>query len=205
MASLPALILQRSLSIPMGSILAPREFLHLGSRAAVDQAFCRLAKDGHLQRVARGLYIAASSAASFGEMTVEAVVQSVAAVGGASVAICGEEAARSLGLTSKVSDKRIFFTSGRNKQLRVGKSLVSLLHAPHWMLALGSAPAGDAIRVLAWAGPNQAQCTAMELYGRLSATQWDSLCSVRASLPSWMAIAVSNVSTAHVSQGRQRV
>ena len=44
--------------IPEGSVLSPREFLHLGSRAAVDQVFSRLIKQGELLRIARGLYAA---------------------------------------------------------------------------------------------------------------------------------------------------
>jgi len=35
-------------------VVSPKEFLHLGSRAAVDQALSRLAKEGKLLRIARG-------------------------------------------------------------------------------------------------------------------------------------------------------
>ena len=37
-------------------ICTPRDFLDLGSRAAVDQALTRLVKAGQLRRVGRGLY-----------------------------------------------------------------------------------------------------------------------------------------------------
>lgn len=55
--SLPSMILERSRTHPEGTVLSPKEFLNLGSRAAVDQAFCRLTKAGQLDRVARGIYI----------------------------------------------------------------------------------------------------------------------------------------------------
>lgn len=41
MLTLPEAILQRAQWLPEGGILSPREFLHMGSRAAVDQAFSR--------------------------------------------------------------------------------------------------------------------------------------------------------------------
>ena len=37
-------------------VCTPKDFLDLGSRAAVDRALGRLARSGRLRRVARGLY-----------------------------------------------------------------------------------------------------------------------------------------------------
>ena len=58
MRSIPQAILERSQSLKEGEVLAPKEFFHLGSRAAVDQVLCRLVKAGQLMRVARGAYVA---------------------------------------------------------------------------------------------------------------------------------------------------
>nr|WP_255369603.1 DUF6088 family protein [Nitrosovibrio sp. Nv17] len=58
MNTLPETILQQAQSLSEGSVLSPKEFLHLGSRSAVDQAFSRLAKAGTLLRIARGTYAA---------------------------------------------------------------------------------------------------------------------------------------------------
>lgn len=52
MNTLPETILQQAQSLPDGGVLWPNEFLHLGSRSAVDQAFSRLAKAG--KTAARG-------------------------------------------------------------------------------------------------------------------------------------------------------
>ena len=52
MNTLPETILRRARSFREGGVLSPKEFLHLGSRAAVDQAFSRLTKAGKLLRVA---------------------------------------------------------------------------------------------------------------------------------------------------------
>lgn len=58
MKTLPETILEQSRQLPEGGVLAPKNFVHLGSRAAVDQALSRLAKAGKLVRVARGTYAA---------------------------------------------------------------------------------------------------------------------------------------------------
>ncbi|MFX5839475.1 DUF6088 family protein, partial [Acinetobacter baumannii] len=57
MTTLPESILLHARSLPEGGVLTPREFLHLGSRAAVDQAFTRLTKTGELMRAGRGTYV----------------------------------------------------------------------------------------------------------------------------------------------------
>ena len=52
MNTLPETIQNRARALPEGGVLSPKEFLHLGSRAAVDQAFSRLAKAGKLVALA---------------------------------------------------------------------------------------------------------------------------------------------------------
>lgn len=56
MTALPNTIFLQAQALPEGGVLSPKEFLHLGSRPAVDKAFSRLAAAGKLLRVARGAY-----------------------------------------------------------------------------------------------------------------------------------------------------
>lgn len=192
MPSLPVAILEKTHALPAGHVLSPKEFLHLGSRAAVDQAFSRLAKAGSLLRVARGIYIAPAQGEAETQVSrTEAVALSIASKGKVAITGSGAVAAKSFGLISRVPDDVTFLTTGRSKQLAVGAVKVSLQHAPYWMLALGGTRAGDAVRALAWMGEDCAEHTASQLYSQLSDFQWDALSSVRASLPTWMAIAVS--------------
>ncbi|NVZ75183.1 type IV toxin-antitoxin system AbiEi family antitoxin domain-containing protein [Pseudomonas gingeri] len=190
MPSLPAAILEKSLTVPKGHVLSPKEFLHLGNRAAVDQAFSRLAKAGSLQRIARGIYIACSQGEAGTVVGTEAVALSIAAKGKAAITSSGAVAAKSFGLIAQTPDEVVFLTSGRSKQLTIGATKASLQHAPYWMVALGSSLAGDAVRALAWMGAECAEGTASQLHSQLSASQWDALSSARASLPSWMAAAI---------------
>lgn len=56
MKTLSMTILSHAQSLPEGGMLSPKEFLHLGSRPAIDQAFSRLTMEGKLLRVGRGAY-----------------------------------------------------------------------------------------------------------------------------------------------------
>ena len=56
MSHLAKAILSAAQALPEGGLLSPKEFLHLGSRAAVDQTLTRLTREGQLLRVVRGTY-----------------------------------------------------------------------------------------------------------------------------------------------------
>jgi len=190
--SLPESIALRAESLPEGGLLSPKEFLHLGSRAAVDQAFSRLAKQGKLLRIARGSY-AIPVSSRFGTRTPapEKVVQSLAARSGETVAPHGAAAANALGLTQQVPIREAYVTSGRTRRLKLGRSEVMVKHAPRWMLALGTCSAGAAVRALAWMGPTHVRESLATLHRTLPAAEWRTLTTSQATLPSWMAKAIS--------------
>lgn len=56
MSQLAQSILTQAQSLPEGGLLSPKEFLHLRSRAAIDQPLSRLAREGKLLRIGRGAY-----------------------------------------------------------------------------------------------------------------------------------------------------
>lgn len=191
MNTLPETILLHAQSLPEGGVLSPREFLHLGSRVAVDQALSRLSKAGKLLRVARGTYVAPVSS-RFGSRTPapEKVVKAMAEQSGETVVPHGASAANALGLTQQVPTREVYLTSGRTRKLKLGRSELLVKHAPRWMLALGSRPAGAAVRALAWMGPAHASSSLAALHRALPEAEWQTLTSARAILPSWMAQAI---------------
>ncbi|AOB37738.1 hypothetical protein FYA99_01930 [Bordetella parapertussis] len=191
MNTLPETILRQAQSLPEGGVLSPKEFLHLGSRPAVDQAFSRLAKAGKLLRVARGTYTA-PVASRFGARAPapEKVVQALAEQSGETVVPHGASAANTLGLTQQVPLREVYLTSGRTRKLKLGRSEVLVKHAPRWMLALGARPAGAAVRALAWIGPAHAGESLVLLRRTLPHAEWQALASARATLPGWMAQAI---------------
>jgi hypothetical protein len=191
MKTLPMTILSHAQSLPEGGVLSPKEFLHLGSRAAVDQAFSRLAMESKLLRVGRGAYVCPVSS-RFGTRAPapEKVVESLAAQNGEIVAPHGATAANALGLTQQVPIRDVYVTSGRTRTLKLGRSEVLVKHVPRWMLALGTGPAGAAVRALAWMGPEHTGKALVTLHRTLPSAEWRALASLRGALPSWMALAI---------------
>lgn len=194
MSHLSEAILSAAQALPEGGLISPKEFLHLASRAAVDQTLARLAREGKLLRVARGTY-ALPVESRFGSRppSTEAVVEAIASTLGEVVVPNGAAEANALGLTTQVPTREIFLTSGPTRKLRLGNRTVEFKHGSRWQLALGKRPAGKAIRALYWLGPEQAASALHILHAQLPKEEWAALQAVRAALPGWMARAVSEM------------
>lgn len=194
MSHLAENILSAAQAMPEGGLLSPKEFLHLGSRAAIDKTLSRLAQEGELMRVSRGAY-ALPVAGRFGSRppSTEAVIEAIESTHGESIVASGAAEANALGLTTQVPTREVFLTSGPTRKLRLGNRTVELKHGSRWQLALGKRPAGRAIRALSWLGPEQASSALRILYTKLPAEEWATLQAARAALPGWMARAVSEM------------
>jgi hypothetical protein len=158
------------------------------TRAAVDQAFTRLTKAGKLIRVERGAYVA-PVVGRFGSRppSPEAVIQSIAVKKGEEVSPNGAVAANALGLTTQVPVEEVFFTSGRNRTMKLGKRTIRFRHAPRWQLSLGNRPAGMAVRALAWIGQAHGQEALVKIRQKISKEEWKVMVASRASFPEWIA------------------
>ncbi|WP_341024244.1 DUF6088 family protein [Brevundimonas diminuta] len=190
-------IMERVRALPEGAPVAAKGLLHLGSRAAVDQALSRLVRRGRLVRAGRGVYMRPLES-RFGSRapSVETVVRAVSEQRGEVVASNGVAAANALGLTTQVPIRMVYLTNGKSRLFNVGKQTVEFKHAPAWQLLLADRPAGEAVRALAWLGPEKA-ATALEVVKRkLGPTAFGELVSVGPRLPTWLARSVSQA--AHV-------
>jgi hypothetical protein len=108
-------VLVQAASMPEGASLSAKALLHLGSRAAVDQALSRLARSGEVLRAGRSVYVLPVKG-KFGTRAPEVakVVQEWATQRGETVVGSGARAACALGLTTQVPVRQVFLTSGRS-------------------------------------------------------------------------------------------
>lgn len=191
MSILSTSILERVTHLEEGGIISPKDFLHVASRAAIDQAFTRLTKDGRLLRVGRGLYVA-PVVSRFGTRppAPEKVVAAMAHQKGEVVVSHGAADANALGLTTQVPVKEVFLSSGPSRTLHLGSRMIDVRHAPRWQLILGTSRAGMAVRAMAWLGKEHLSEVLPKLRQQLPSEDWEKLTAARASLPSWMAKAV---------------
>ena len=194
MSLLAQSILAHAQSLPEGGLLSPKEFLHLGSRAAVDQALCRLVCEGILLRVGRGAYsLPVQGRFGVRPPSTESVIEAIESTSGETVVASGAAEANALGLTTQVPTREIYLTSGPSRRLQLGSRDVELKHGNRCQMLLGKRPAGKAIRALMWLGPEHAPAALRVLRGKLSGQEWEAIRQARAGLPSWMAKAVSEV------------
>jgi hypothetical protein len=187
-------ILKLAQKQPEGGSLSAKALLHLGSRAAVDQALSRLVRRGNLMRAGRGIYVRPVQG-KFGTRPPSAatLVQTLSTQRGETIAPHGAAAANALGLTTQVPAREVYLTSGRSRQLRLGAQTVELRHAPPWQLLLPQRRAGEALRALAWLGPEHAADALQALLRKLSRSELHELAAVRPRLPTWMAQQVSAI------------
>lgn len=191
-------ILKHAKSLPEGALISAKEFLHLGNRAAVDQALKRLEQRKELMRLTRGIYVRPVST-RFGirAPAPEKVVANIATSHAETVASHGAAAANALGLTTQVPTKLVYLTSGRNRRLHLGAQVVEMKHAPAWMLLSSHRAAGEAVRALAWVGPHGVSEALGKLKRTLPSSTVEELVAVRPALPSWMAQSISNAFELH--------
>lgn len=192
MKSLTQQILEYASREPEGIPLTSKALLHLGTRAAVDQALSRLAASNRLLRVGRGLYVKPEKT-RFGlrPPSTESVMRGIGERQGETVVPHGAAEANSLGLTTQVPVREIFLTSGRTRNLNLGGREVELRHAPAWQLVMPHRAAGAAVRALSWAGSERAREIVTALKARLSSSDLRELVAARSRLPTWMAREVS--------------
>jgi hypothetical protein len=187
-------ILEHATRLPEGTPVAAKSLLHLGNRAAVDQALSRLAERGQLLRAGRGVYLMPITN-RFGTRapSVEQTVEALASQRGEVIVSSGAAAANSLGLTTQVPIRSVYLTSGRTRKMSLGKQTVELRHAPRWQLAMAHRPAGQAVRALAWLGPEKAESALQTLKRKLPPAAFGELVAAAPQLPTWLAHSVGKV------------
>ena len=198
MRGLSRRIMEHAGTLPEATPLCPAALLHLGNRAAVDQALSRLARSGHLMRICQGVYMRPVET-RFG-LRAPRVAKALAALSkmwGETIVPCGGSAANCLGLTTQNPVCVVYLTSGPNRRLHFGSSIVELRHAPRWQLAAPHRKAGDVVRALAWLGPAEVENSLEAILPTLSEADREELSAARAVMPIWMAEPLS----AHLAHG----
>ncbi|MCY3941562.1 MAG: DUF6088 family protein [Gammaproteobacteria bacterium] len=192
MRSLPQRIMEYAESLPEATPLCPGALLHLGNRAAIDQALSRLARSGKLMRICKGVYMRPVET-RFGVRgpRIGKALAALSALWGETIVPCGGSAANRLGLTAQNPVRMVYLTSGPSRRLHFGAHTVELRHAPRWQLAAPHRRAGNVIRALAWLGPEEVEDGLEAVLPTLSAEDLNELSTARALMPNWMVEPVS--------------
>ena len=192
MRGLPKHIMEHAQALPEATPLCPGTLLHLGHRAAIDQALSRLARSGKLMRICQGVYmLPIETRFGWRAPRLGKALAALSVLWGETIVPCGGAAANRLGLITQNPIRAVYLTSGPNRRLCFGSSVVELRHAPRWQLVAPHRKAGDVIRALAWLGPEEVEGALEAALPTLGDEDRHELSAARATMPNWMAQPVS--------------
>ena len=108
-----------------------KDFLDLGSRAAIDHALSRMVKEGMIRRIGRGLFDYPRSNANLGIVLspdVDSVAQAIARKRGSVVQPSGAFVANAIGVSTQVPGKNVYLTNASSGKIQVGKQTLTIKH-----------------------------------------------------------------------------
>lgn len=114
-----------------GAPVSITDLMSLGNPAAVKKSLSRLAKDGTIQRVGRGLYAWSRYSQLFQShvpIPVYKLAQAWAREKNLKIIPFGAHAANLLGVSTQVPSKYVYYTNGRTREVVLGGCTVKLLN-----------------------------------------------------------------------------
>jgi hypothetical protein len=181
-----------------GWVFSPVDFVDLGNRNAVDKALSRMAADGSVRRVARGLYDVPKRHPLVGLTvpSIDQVAKAVAGKSGTRLQPTGAYAANLLGLSDQVPAKVVFLTDGRSKRIQLGKLTIALKQTSPRTMATAGTISGSVIQALRYLGKDHVtEETVQRLDRRLSPDDRKQLLKDLAYAPAWIALILRKLGT----------
>lgn len=127
-------------------------FYALGSQTAVQKALSRLAQEGVIERVSKGLYVRPKPIPSLPSVkrgaNAEQIAKAWAKTHGYKLVVQGQEAAYRLGLQTQAPMKRVYWSNGPTREFRVGNQVVEVRHITEQKLRWARSPEGALFRGL---------------------------------------------------------
>ncbi len=172
-----------------GAVFVTREFLELGSRASVDEALSRLAREGVIRRLGRGLYDFPRLHPVLGPVPADPnqIAVALARKTGSRLQAGGGAAANALGLSTQVPARAVYLTDGRRRRVQVGGQTIELRHAAPRSLAGAGKTEGAVIQALRHLGIEQITTDVIErLSQTLTTREKASLRREALNAPAWL-------------------
>src|ERR1700683_1422316 len=125
-------IVRRIERFETGKAFSAKDFLDIASRTSIDVALAKLAIEGKIRRIRRGLYdMPKVNAALGGKLSpdIDEAARAIARRQRWKIVPEGSWAANLLGLSTQVPSKIIYLTDGPNKEVPIGRRSIHFKHA----------------------------------------------------------------------------
>ena len=183
-------IARRVRSSREGSVFVTGSFLDLGTRAGVDQALARLARQGTIRRLARGIYDRPRTNARLGIALAPAPDEVARAIAGSEASrlqVAGAQAANVLGLSTQIPARIVYLTDATPRTIRIGEQALVFRHASPRQMATAGCVSGTVIQALRYIGKRNATEEVVERLRRtLSVRDKTILMKDRLYAPGWI-------------------
>ena len=190
-----------------GAVFVTREFLELGSRAAVDEALSRLAREGVIRRLGRGLYDYPRLHPVLGPVPADPdqIAAALARKTGSRLQSAGGWAANALGLSTQVAARPVYLTDGRRRTVQVGGQTIELRHVAPRSLAGAGRTEGTVIQALRHLGPEQIDADTVErLRQALTDREKTALRREALSAPGWLVPTLQEIARPEAKMSRSK-
>ena len=136
-------------SLPESEILTINSFSHLGRPAEINRAVTGLVKQGNLFHVENEYFVAPLQGMAIKYCpSVKIILQNLGRLTDETFTMAGGTAANDFHLSHHVPIRRIYWTSGPERELKIGKRVIELQHVPEWKLVFPYTKMGDAFRAI---------------------------------------------------------
>ncbi len=172
-----------------GWVFTPKDFLDIGTRAAVDQALSRLTKQGMIRRLDRGVYDFPKHHKRLGALSPNAddIAHAVSAKTGDRSFPSGATAANMLGLSTQVPAKPVYMTNGISRKKTIAGRTIIFKHAKVPIMNQISDQANLVLQALLYLGKdNVDDQVILSCLKRLSKKDLNDLSNSVSRVPSWM-------------------
>ena len=172
-----------------GAIFAPSDFLDIGSRAGVDQALSRLASQGVIRRLTRGLYDFPKKSPRFGYLSPSAddIARAVARKDNQILQPSPAMAANQLGLSTQVPSRPTYMTDGPTRTKTIGRQVIRFRNASSKTLIGAGQKTGAVFQALRYVGKDRIDDQVIAKLARLLDDKDRVLLSKQSKhVPAWM-------------------
>ncbi len=207
MYDVTATITQRIHAKRRGWVFTPKDFLDVGTRAAVDQTFARLAKNGTIRRLGRGIYDYPKQHPTLGTLSPSAddLAQIIATKTGAMVFPSGAASANILGLSTQVPAKPVYLTNGISKTKHMAGRTITFKHARVPLMDRISTNANFTLQALSCLGKGSIDAqTIQQCANRLDDQDLKDLTSTVSQVPGWLADVILKIKQTKYGQIRNQ-
>lgn len=171
-----------------GSVFVPKDFINIAPRNVVDKVLSRLIDQNFIIRVSRGVYNYPQKHPVLGYVSpsINEVAKVIARSLDQKLQISGVEAANYLGLSTQVPAKKIYYTDGLTRQVKVGNQRLQFKHASPKIMAGAGKNAGIILQAVRYLGKDAINDDMAEIIAKqISSKDQDDIKQISLLAPDW--------------------